>query len=154
MRSFQYIFYAITGNRCLADEFTSKVFLLVEEKLIARQMQSTWRYEFPTFIYFMFIFGWRSWSLASQFPNACDYKKRYVSAQTYHEAIYSRWLERNVRILNCCSFWSSSHKRDLKTGSLVWIVEPTCPREYYLLARIVKFYFCMDVSACSAELKT
>ena len=56
--------------------------------------------------------------------------------------------------LNRRSKWSTQSARQLKTGDLVWIVEPTSPRGYYLLARVVKLNFGSDAIARSAEVKT
>ena len=56
--------------------------------------------------------------------------------------------------LNRRSKWSSHSNKDLKTGDLVWIVEPTSPRGYYPLARVVKLNFGTDAVARSAEVRT
>ena len=56
--------------------------------------------------------------------------------------------------LNRRSKWSSQADRQLKTGDLVWIVEPSSPRGYYPLARVVKLNFGSDAVARSAEVRT
>ena len=43
---------------------------------------------------------------------------------------------------------------NLKPGDLVWIVESTTPKGYYLLARVVKMNFSSDAIARSAEVRT
>ena len=43
---------------------------------------------------------------------------------------------------------------NLKTGDLVWIVEPTSPRGHYPLARVLKLNYGNDSIARSAEVKT
>ena len=62
--------------------------------------------------------------------------------------------ETSVVLTDQRSKWSSQSARPLKTGDLVWIVEPTRPRGYYPLARVVKLNFGSDAVARSAEVKT
>ena len=83
-----------------------------------------------------------------------DHRKRYARAQAYSDAIWDRLLRDYVPSLNHCSNWSAQPVRDLKTGDLVWIVEPTSPRGHYPLARVVKLIYGTDAIARSAELKT
>ena len=83
-----------------------------------------------------------------------DHRKRYVCAQAYSDAIWERWLREYVPSLNRHSKWSAPPERDLITGDLVWIVEPTSPRGHYPLARVVKLNYGTDSVARSAELKT
>ena len=66
----------------------------------------------------------------------------------------SRWLKEYNLTLNRRSKWSILQERFLKTGHLVWIVEPTSPKEYNVLVRIVKLHFGKNAVARSAELKT
>ena len=49
---------------------------------------------------------------------------------------------------------SSLSEKQLKTGGLVWIVEPISHRGYYPLVRVVKLIFGSDAVARSAEVKT
>ena len=83
-----------------------------------------------------------------------DHRKRYARAQAYSDAIWNRWLEEYLPTLNRRSKWSTQSDRQLKTGDLVWIVEPTISRVYYPLARVVKFNFGSDAVARSPEVKT
>ena len=52
------------------------------------------------------------------------------------------------------SKWPSQPERQLKTGDLVWIIEPSSPRGHYPLARVTKLNFGSDAIARPAELKT
>ena len=83
-----------------------------------------------------------------------DHRKRYARAQAYSDAIWNRWLKEYVPTLKRRSKWSSQSARQLKTGDLVWIVEPICPRGYYPLARVFKLNFGSDDVTRSAEVKT
>ena len=56
--------------------------------------------------------------------------------------------------LNRRAKWSIRSDRQLKTGDLVSIVEPTSPKGYYPLASVVKLNFRCDAVARSVEVKT
>ena len=79
---------------------------------------------------------------------------RYAPAHAYSHGIWNQWLKEYVPSLNSRTKWPSSSNRDLKTGDLVWIVEPTTLRGYYPLARIVILNFGSDAIARSAEVRT
>ena len=93
-------------------------------------------------------------SLPSLFPNPFDHRKRYVRAQAYSNAIWSRWLKEYNPTSNCRTKCPTSQEGFLKTGALVWTVEPTRFRGYYPLTRIVKIHFGKNAVVTSAELKT
>ena len=101
-----------------------------------------------------FLLGTASSSFPTHFHAKRDDRKRYVRAQAYSGANWSRWLKEYVPNLNHRSKWRKSSNKDLKTGDLVWIVEPTAPRGHYPLARVVKLNFGIDAVARSAEVKT
>ena len=73
---------------------------------------------------------------------------------TIYWTYMDRWLKEYVPSINRRSKWSSPSERQLKTGDLVWIIEPTSPRGHYPLARVVKLNFGSDAVARSAEVKT
>ena len=83
-----------------------------------------------------------------------DGDKRYARTQAYSDAIWNRWLSGYIPSLSRGSKWSAQPDRDLKTGYLVWIVEPTSPRGHYPLAHVVKLNHGTGAVARSAELKT
>ena len=97
-----------------------------------------------------FLLGNVSSSLPSHLTSDFDHRKRYARSQAYSNAIWSRWLKEYVPTLNRRSKWSSPSDRHLKTGDLVWIVEPTSPRRHYPFARVVKLNYGTDAIARSA----
>ena len=156
MRSFKHTFYAILGNRRLTDEIPTTVVCLVEQSLNARPLvpASADATDLDALTPNHFLLGTAGSSLPSHSNCDFDHRKRYARAQAYSDAIWNRWLKENVPTLNRRSKWSSQSARQLKTGDLVWIVEPTSPRGYYPLARVVKLNFGSDAVARSAEVKT
>ena len=101
-----------------------------------------------------FLLGTPGSVLPSHQRAEIDQRKRYVRAQAYSDIIWSRWLKKYVPSLNKRSKWPSQPERQLKTGDLVWIIEPSSPRGHYPLARVTKLNFGSDAIARSAELKT
>ena len=101
-----------------------------------------------------FLIGTAGFVLPSHKRAEVDHRKRYVRAQAYSDAIWNRWLKEYVPTLNRRSKWSSQPERQLRTGDLVWIVEPTSRRGHYPLGRVVKLNFGSDAVARSAEVKT
>ena len=156
VRSFKHTFYAILGNRRLTDEILTTVFCLVEQSLNARPLvpASADATDLDALTPNHFLLGTAGSSLPSHSNCDFDHRKRYARAQAYSDAIWNRWLREYVPTLNRRSKWSSQSARQLKTGDLVWIVEPTSPRGYYPLARVVKLNFGSDAVARSAEVKT
>ena len=156
VRSFKHTSYAILGNRCLTDEILTTVFCLVEQSLNARPLvpASADATDLDALTPNHFLLGTAGASLPSHSNCDFDHRKRYARTQAYSDAIWNRWLKEYVPTLNRRSKWSSQSDRQLKTGDLVWIVEPSSPRGYYPLARVVKLNFGSDAVARSAEVKT
>ena len=156
VRSFKHTFYATLGNRRLTDEILTTVFCLVEQSLNARPLvpTSTDATDLDALTPNHFLLGTARSSLPSHSNYDFDHRKRYARAQAYSDAIWNRWLKEYVPTLNRRSKWHTQSDRLLKTGDLVWIVEPTSPRGYYPLARVVKLNFGSDAVARSAEVKT
>ena len=156
VRSFKHIFYAILGNRRLTDEILTNTFCLVEQSLNSRPLVpvSSDATDLDALTPNHFLLGTADSTMLSHQRADIDHRKRYVRAQAYSDAIWERWLREYVPSLNRRSKWSAPPERDLITGDLVWIVEPTSPRGHYPLARVVKFYYGTDSVARSAELKT
>ena len=156
VRSFKHVFYAVLGNRRLTDEILSTTFGLVEQCLNARPITaaSTDATDLDALTPNHFLLGTPSFTLPTHFQAEIDHRKRYVRAQAYSDAIWNRWLKEYVPTLNFRSKWMTTSNRELKTGDLVWIVEPTTPRGHYPLARVVKLNYGADSVARSAEVKT
>ena len=156
VRSFKHVFYAVIGNRRLTDEILATTFCLVEQSLNARPLvpASADATDLDALTPNHFLHGTSSSVLPSHEQADIDHRKRYARAQAYSDTIWNRWLREYVPTLNRRSKWSSHPNRDLKTGDLVWIVEPTSPRGHYPLARVVKLNFGTDVVARSAEVRT
>ena len=156
VRSFKHVFYAVIGNRRLTDEILATTFCLVEQSLNARPLvpASADATDLDALTPNHFLHGTSSSVLPSHQQADIDHRKRYARAQAYSDTIWNRWLREYVPTLNRQSKWSSHPNRDLKTGDLVWIVEPTSPRGHYPLARVVKLNFGTDAVARSAEVRT
>ena len=156
VRSFKHVFYAVIGNRRLTDEILATTFCLVEQSLNARPLvpASADATDLDALTPNHFLHGTSSSVLPSHQQADIDHRKRYARAQAYSDTIWNRWLREYVPTLNRRSKWSSHPNRDLKTGDLVWIVEPTSPRGHYPLARVVKLNFGTDAVARSAEART
>ena len=127
VRSFKHVFYAILGNRRLTDEILITTFCLVEQSLNARPLvpASPDATDLDVLTPNHFLLGTAGSVLASHQRAEVDHRKRYVRAQAYSDAIWNRWLKDYVPTLNRRSKWSSQPERQLRTGDLVWIVEPT-----------------------------
>ena len=156
VRSFKHVFYAVRGNRRLTDEILTTTFCLVEQSLNARPLvpASHDATELDALTPNHFLLGTAGSILPSHQRAEVDHRKRYVRAQAYSDAIWNRWLKEYVPSLNRRSKWSNPQERQLKTGDLVWIVEPTSPRGHHPLARVVKLNFGSDAVARSAEVRT
>ena len=156
VRSFKHVFYAVIGNRRLTDEILATTFCLVEQSLNARPLvpASAVATDLDALTPNHFQHGTSSSVLPSHQQADIDHRKRYARAQAYSDTIWNRWLREYVPTLNRRSKWSSHPNRDLKTGDLVWIVEPTSPRGHSPLARVVRLNFGTDAVARSAEVRT
>ena len=76
-----------------------------------------------------------------------------MRAQSYANAIWSRWLSEYVPSLNKRVKWNTQSDFTLKTCDLVWVIEPDSPSWYHPLARTVKLHYGKDSSAPSALVK-
>ena len=83
-----------------------------------------------------------------------DFRKRYLKAQAYANAIWERWLRDYAPQLNKRSKWHRESHQCLKPRDLVWIMNPTSPQGYYPMARVTQLQYGDDGVARSAELKT
>ena len=102
-----------------------------------------------------FLLGRNGTSFPSlSFQEHFDHRKQYIRAQSYANAIWSRWLRDYVPALNKRSKWHSESDVILKTGDLVWIVDERSPRGHYPLARIKTLYYGKDNIARSAVVTT
>ena len=156
VRSFKHVFYANLGNRRLTDEILRTTLCLVEQILNSRPLVpvSSDATDLDALTPNHFLLGTAGSTMPSHQRADVDHRKRYARAQAYSDAIWDRWLRDYVPSLNRRSKWSAQPDRDLKTGDLVWIVEPTSPRGHYPLARVVELNYGTDAVARSAELKT
>ena len=78
----------------------------------------------------------------------------YVRSLSYANAIRSRWLRDYVPLLNKRIKWQIQSDFILKTGDLVWAIEPDSPRGYYPPSRIVMLHYGQDSRARSALVRT
>ena len=82
-----------------------------------------------------------------------DQRQRYARAQAYSDAVWNRRLKEYVPSLNRRAKWSTQSDKELRTGDLAWIVEPTSTRAHYLLSRVDKLNFRCDAVARSEDEK-
>ena len=149
--------YTILGTRRLTDEVLHTTFCLVENALNSRPLTPVSAYpcDLNALTPNHFLLGEYSTGIPSVVDNnELDHRKRYARAQSYANAIWSRWIRECVPTLNRRSKWQAPAEQHLKTGDLVWIVEETNPRGYYPTARIVGLRYGSDSVARSAVLRT
>ena len=157
VRSFKRVLYTILGTRRLTDEVLSITFCLVEHALNSRPLTpvSADPSDLGALTPNHFLLGNQARSLPSIIGvDEFDHRKRYARAQSYANAIWSRWIKEYVPALNRRSKWQTPAELDLKTGDLVWVVEETNPRGYYPTARITELRYGSDSVARSAVLRT
>ena len=157
VRSFKRVLYTILGTRRLTDEVLHTTFCLVENALNSRPLTpvSADPCDLNALTPNHFLLGEYSTGIPSVVgKNELDHRKRYARAQSYANAIWSRWIREYVPTLNRRSTWQTPAEQHLKTGDLVWIVEETNPRGYYPTARIVELRYGSDSVARSAVLRT
>ena len=145
-------------DRRLTDEILMTTFCLLEQCLNARPntSHSTNPPNLDALTLNHFLLGTARSTLPTHSrPTAeVDHGKRYLRAQAYSDAVWNRWLKEYLPNLNPRSKWSKLSNRDLKTGYLVWIVEPTVPRVHYPHARVVMLNYGTNADARSTEVKT
>ncbi len=134
VRSSKWVFYAVVGSRRLTDEILSNMFRLVEQILNARPLFPAGAdpNDLTALTPNHFLLG-RSAISPSCIPltdNGFNHRKRYVRAQSYANAVWSRWLKEYVPDLKKRTKWNSSAAQKLKSGDLVWVVEATSPRGF------------------------
>ena len=157
VRSVKRVLYDILGNRRLTEEVLGTTLCLVEQLLNARPITpvSSDPHDLEALTPNHFILGHSAASFPSlSFEDNFDHKKRYARAQSYANAVWSRWLREYVPSLNKRAKWHNDSDVTLKTGDLVWVVEPDSPRGHYPLARIAKLHYGKDGCARSADIKT
>ena len=157
VRSFKRVLYTILGTRRLTDEVLSTTFCLVEHALNSRPLTpvSADPSDLGALTPNHSLLG----NQARSFPSIIcvdefDHRKRYARAQSYANAIWSRWIKEYVPALNRRSKWQTPAEHHLKTGDLVWVVEETNPRGYYPTSRITELRYGSDSVARSAVLLT
>ena len=157
VRSFKRVLYTILGTRRLTDEVLSTTFCLVEHALNSRPLTpvSADPSDLGALTPNHFLLGNQARGLPSIIGvDEFDHRKRYARAQSYANAIWSRWIKEYVPALNRRSKWQTPAEHHLKTGDLVWVVEETNPRGYYPTARITELRYGSDSVARSAVLRT
>ena len=144
------------NQQVLNDELLLTTFCLVEQCHNARPLTpaSTDATDLDALTPNHFLLGTPSSALPTHFQAEIDHRKRYVRAQAYSDAVWNRWLKEYVPTINRRSKSTTPSDRELKTGNLVWIEEPTTPRGHYPLDCVVKLNYGADSVARSAEVKT
>ena len=157
VRSFKRVLYTILGTGRLTDEVLSSTFCLVEHALNSRPLTpvSADPSDLGALTPNHFLLGNQARSHPSIIGvDEFDHRKRYARAQSYANAIWSRWIKEYLPALNRRSTWQTPAEQHLKTGDLVWVVEETNSRGYYLTARITELRYGSDSVARSAVLRT
>ena len=131
------VLYDILGSRRFTEELLGTTLCLVEQVLNSRPITtvSTDSRELDALNPNHFVLGQHAPSFSSLLPGEhFDHKKRYARAQSYTNAIWSRWLVPYVPYvpsLNKRVKWRTPFDFTVKTGDLVWVIEPDSPRRYY-----------------------
>ena len=126
VRSFKRVLYTILGTRRLTDETLSTTFCLVEHALNSRPLTpvSADPSDLGGLTPNHFLLGNQARSLPSIIGvEEFDHRKRYARAQSYANAIWSRWIGEYVPALNRRSKRQTPAELELKIGDLVWVVE-------------------------------
>ena len=146
--------YTILGARRLTDEVLHTTFCLVENALNSHHLTpvSANPCNLNALTPNHFLLGEYSTGVPSLVGNnEFNHRKRYARAQSYANAIWSRWIREYVPTLNRRSKWQTPAEQYLKTGELVWRVEETNPRCYYTTARILELRYGSDSFARSVD---
>ena len=159
VRSVKRVLYDILGSRRATEGVLGTKLCLVEQALNSRPITpvSTDSSELEALTPNHFLLGQHATSFPSLLPGEhFDHKKMNVRAQSFANAIaiWSRWLCEYVPSLNKRVEWHTHSVFNLKTGDLVWVIEPDSPRGYKPLTRIVKLNYGQDGCARSALVKT
>ena len=157
VRSVKRVLYDILGNRKVTEEVLKTTLCLVEQPLNARPITAVNSdpLELEALTLNHFILGQHAASFPSlSFEVSFDLKKRFARAQSYANAICTRWMPEYIPSLNRRAKWHNQSDVKLKAGDLVWVIEPDTPRGHYPLARILRLHYGKDGCARSADIKT
>ena len=127
VRSVKRVLYDILGSRRVTEEVLGATLCLVEQALNLRPITpvSTDSRELEALTPTQFLLGQHAKSLPSLLPGEYfDHKKRYVRALSYANAFWSPWLREYVPSVNKRVKWHTQSDFTLKTGDLVWVIEP------------------------------
>ena len=122
VRSFKRILYTILGTRRLPDEVLNTTFCLVEHALNSRPLTpvSADPSDLGALTPNHFLLGNQARSLPSIIGvDEIDHRKRYARAQSYANAIWSRWIKEFVLTLNRRTKWQTPAEQHLKEEDLV-----------------------------------
>ena len=126
--------YDILGNRRVTEEILRTTLCLVEQSLNARPITAviTNPLDLEALTPNHFILGQHAASFPSlSFEENFGHKKRFARAQSYANAIWTRWMREYVPSLNRRAKWHNQSDVKLKAGDLVWVIEPDTPCGHY-----------------------
>ena len=138
VRSVKRVLYVILGNRRVTEEVLRTTLCLVEQSLNARPITavSSNPLDLEASTPNHFILGQHAASFPSlSFEENLNHKKRFARAQSYANAIWTRWIREYVPSLNRRAKWHYQSDVKLKAGDLVWVIEPDTPHGHYPLRR-------------------
>lgn len=156
VRSCKRSIYHILGSQRLTDEVLQTVLCMVEQSLNARPLlpASADIADLEALTPNHFLLGRPSvalpWTLATP-ADVCP-RKAFLRAEAYANDIWTRWLREYVPTLNVRHKWRVPD-RELATGDLVWLVDPSTPRGHYPMARILELRRGPDGVARSARIR-
>ena len=156
VRSFKRLLCTILGTRRHTDEVIGTTFCLLEHAHNSRPLTpvSTDPSDLGALTPNQFPLGNQARSLPSIIDvDEFDHRKRYARAQSYANAIWSRWIKEYLPALNRRSNWQTPAEQHLKTGDLVWVVEETNSRGYYPTAWITELRYGSESVARSAVVR-
>ena len=110
VRSFKRVLYSILGTRRLTDEVLRTIFCLVENALNSRPLTpvSADPCDSNAITPNHFLSGEYPTGIPSVVGNnEFDHRKRYARAQSYANAIWSRWIREYVPTLNRRCKWQT-----------------------------------------------
>ena len=151
------VLYEILGNRRVTEEVLRTTLCLVEQSLNARPIAAVNSnpLDLEALTPNHFVLGQQAASFPSlSFEDNFDHKTRFARAQSYANAIWTRWMREFVPSLNRRAKCHNQSDLKLKAGDLVWVIKPDTLREHYPPARIIRLHYGKDGCARSADTKT
>ena len=142
VRSCKKAMYAVLGNRSVTEDVLSTTMCIVEQTLNARPLTpvSSDVNDLEALTPNHFLLVNRNVCLpylpcAEEFV---DHRKLFRQTQAYANLIWDRFRKEYLPTLNNRQKWRSTANEILKEGHLVWLIEDSNKRGYYILGRVTE----------------